>query len=240
MTKRLRIIAGPNGSGKTTLFHYLEKRVCLYDFINADELKLELEKHGYVKIPFAVEKDEVLRIVNASTFDSDVKSVFNSSDVSCRGTEIHFRKSAVSSYTVAALADFIRYAYVNRGRSLTVETVFSHASKLDLLKYAQECEYRNYLYFIATSSPDLNVARVQQRAALGGHDVPQTKIRERYQRCLKYCPQALEYVYRAYFWDNSGKVMQLFAELKPDHCLEVDKKHPQWFDDYVRSCFRDQ
>jgi len=41
--KRLRVIAGPNGSGKTTLYRELKDKIPLYDFINADEIKLQTE-----------------------------------------------------------------------------------------------------------------------------------------------------------------------------------------------------
>ena len=42
--KRLRIFAGPNGSGKTMLYRDLKDKIQLYDFINADEIELLLEK----------------------------------------------------------------------------------------------------------------------------------------------------------------------------------------------------
>ena len=38
------------------------------------------------------------------------------------------------------------------------------------------------MWFVGLSSPELHVARVRSRAARGGHDVPEQKIRERYDR----------------------------------------------------------
>ena len=38
------------------------------------------------------------------------------------------------------------------------------------------------VWFVGLSSPDLHVARVRSRVARGGHDVPEEKIRERYDR----------------------------------------------------------
>lgn len=40
------------------------------------------------------------------------------------------------------------------------------------------------VWFCGLASPDLHVARVRARVAMGGHDIPETRIRER-------CPQAL-------------------------------------------------
>ena len=38
------------------------------------------------------------------------------------------------------------------------------------------------MWFVGLSSPELHVARVRSRVAHGGHDIPETKIRERYDR----------------------------------------------------------
>ncbi len=38
------------------------------------------------------------------------------------------------------------------------------------------------MWFVGLSSPELHLARVQSRVAHGGHDVPEAKIRERYDR----------------------------------------------------------
>jgi len=48
-TKRLRIFAGPNGSGKSSLVKLVEKlNVDLGIFINADEIKKELNSHRFL------------------------------------------------------------------------------------------------------------------------------------------------------------------------------------------------
>ena len=38
------------------------------------------------------------------------------------------------------------------------------------------------IWFVGLSSPELHVARVRARVARGGHDIPEEKIRERYDR----------------------------------------------------------
>ena len=38
------------------------------------------------------------------------------------------------------------------------------------------------MWFVGLSSPELHLARVQSRVVHGGHDIPETKIRERYDR----------------------------------------------------------
>jgi predicted ABC-type ATPase len=47
--KRLRIFAGPNGSGKSTLVKVVNAlHVHLGVFVNADELKTELDRHNFL------------------------------------------------------------------------------------------------------------------------------------------------------------------------------------------------
>jgi predicted ABC-type ATPase len=38
------------------------------------------------------------------------------------------------------------------------------------------------IWFVGLSSPELHIARVRARVARGGHDIPEAKIRERYDR----------------------------------------------------------
>ena len=234
MNKRIRVIAGPNGSGKTTLYHELEKLVNLYDFINADEiLKLLLTCNGHFMLPFALESGELAATINSTSFDNSIKQLYNNGAIQCVGREVQFTSDSVNSYTVAAFADFLRNAYLRRGINFTMETVFSHPSKLQFLEYAKELGYRVYLYFIATDSPELNIARVKQRVKIGGHDVPPEKIISRYSRCLDNLYEALTIVYRAYIWDNSTHPMCFFAELKPERSLEIVGEIPNWFNKYV-------
>jgi predicted ABC-type ATPase len=53
-------------------------------------------------------------------------------------------------------------------QTFTFETVLSHSSKLGFLQQAGQMGYKNYLYFVCTVDPTINIARVAQRVALGG------------------------------------------------------------------------
>ena len=229
--KRLRVIAGPNGSGKTTLYRELKDTIPLYDFINADEIKLQLEKDHRIELPFQLDPGELADTVSGTTFPETLKEFFRDGRITGSGNVIRFSPDSVNTYSAAVLADFLRTAYLTRGLNFTVETVFSHPSKLRFLESARKAGYRIYLYLIATEDPKLNIRRVKQRVDLGGHDVPQEKIISRYTLCLDNFYDSLEFAYRAYFWDNSACQMRLFAELKPDHSLETldDGPVPNWF-----------
>jgi predicted ABC-type ATPase len=70
------------------------------------------------------------------------------------------------------LAYFLREELLKQNLKFSFETVFSHRSKLDIMKRAAENGYKVYLYFVSTESPDINIYRVSLRKEKGGHDVP--------------------------------------------------------------------
>jgi predicted ABC-type ATPase len=143
-----------------------------------------------------------------------------------------------SSYIGSMLADYLRDCYVGSEEKLfSFETVFSHKSKVDFLKIAKDKGWEVYLYFIGTSNPLVNCARVRERALKGEHDVPQDKIIERYTRSLDNLFSALQYCRRAYVFDNSLANMQLIAIKNPDNSIIISNEDsiPQWVDEYMLS-----
>lgn len=89
--------------------------------------------------------------------------------------------------------------------SFVTETVFSHRSKLDLVKEAKQSGYRVILYHVGVDSSDLAAARVATRVEAGGHDVPPEKIAARYSRTQNLIPQAAEIADITMVFDNSGR-----------------------------------
>lgn len=88
-------------------------------------------------------------------------------------------------------------------RDIIYETVFSHPSKLELIRSAISKGYFVRLFFICTESPRINVDRVAERFGKGGHTVPGNKVTERYNRALLYGAEAMRFVQRGYLYDNS-------------------------------------
>jgi predicted ABC-type ATPase len=102
-----------------------------------------------------------------------------------------------------AIADRERAQCLETQESFSFETVMSHPSKVELLGLAKAKGFKVAVYFVATESVDLNVGRVRQRVALGGHDVPENKIRERYPRTLAQLPAAIAMADEVVLFDNS-------------------------------------
>lgn len=74
----------------------------------------------------------------------------------------------------------------------------------------------------------------KQSGCLGGHNVPESKIRERYDRCMKQIKTALPFLHRAYFFDNISEAPLFFAEYEQDSdFIFHEELLPGWFRHYV-------
>ena len=143
------------------------------------------------------------------------------------------------SYITATIADYVRAELLLAGSSFTFETVMSHPSKVEFFRRARDHGFKTYLYFVALESSDANRDRVHNRAELGGHDVPEDKIRDRYERSMQLLTSALEASYRAFLFDNSIQPVWL-AELTPKGTLELRvgrESLPKWFTIHVSPSF---
>lgn len=112
------------------------------------------------------------------------------------------------------IADFIRKSLLLNDERFSFETVFSHRSKLDIMRKAREAGYKVYLYFISTESPRINIDRVKIRVRQNGHNVPEDLIVSRYYRSLDLLYEAAQLAYQAYFFDNSEGKPRLIAHFK--------------------------
>jgi predicted ABC-type ATPase len=110
------------------------------------------------------------------------------------------------SYEAARVADIVRHELVDQRQSFCMETVFSDpaGSKLQFLREAQACGYTVVFLYFRLADAALSAARVMQRVARGGHDVPDEKLAARFVRTLRNAAAALTFVDLALVIDNSS------------------------------------
>ena len=106
------------------------------------------------------------------------------------------------SYDAAGVAAERRSKLIAHRVSFVAETVFSHESKLELVQAAVDAGYLVTLH-VVTVPKALAVARVANRVGVGGHGVPEDKIRERYLRLWPLVAAAIGVVDNAAVYDNS-------------------------------------
>lgn len=90
------------------------------------------------------------------------------------------------------------------GETFCFETLFSHESKLELIKNAKSNGYEVILVFIHLNTPELNILRVFQRVENGGHIVPNDKIISRIPRSIENLKKAISIVDKVALVDNSS------------------------------------
>lgn len=110
------------------------------------------------------------------------------------------------SETILKAANYcseLREQCLEAKKSFVFETVFSAQNKIDFVIRAKQAGFFIRIFFISTSNPAINAARIANRVMKGGHDVPITKIISRYYKSIRYCKTVSSIVDRLYVYDNS-------------------------------------
>lgn len=110
---------------------------------------------------------------------------------------------AAHGYEAAAIAATLRDVKLTARESFATETVFSHSSKVELVHRAVSDGYKVTLHVVLIPE-DLAVARVANRVVLGGHSVPEAKIRQRHRRLWTHILAAIELASVAHLYDNTS------------------------------------
>ena len=99
-------------------------------------------------------------------------------------------------------------ALLDARQDFNFETTLSSQQALNVMSRAKDRGYRVELAFIILRSPDLHVARVKQRVAQGGHDIPIETIRRRYGRSLDNLRQAVGLADQTIVYDNTEPTLR--------------------------------
>ncbi len=230
----MRVFAGPNGSGKSSIIkQILETKVSknkTLDFgiyVNADDIASLFQNTTckFEKYNISATLPEILDIANNSGLINDKFSLdrfkacicFENNQVSINHTVADEKDDKPYERIAQIIADYLRKKLLENEAKFSFETVFSHESKIDIIRKAKEQGYKVYLYFVSTEDPWINVYRVKVvRVGELGHDVDEDKIVNRYYRSMDQMYEAAQHCYQAYFFDNSsnGNNHSLFAHFK--------------------------
>jgi len=114
----------------------------------------------------------------------------------------------------AIKAEELREEMIRNKKDFTFETVLSTERNINLLRNAKEQGYFVRGIYVLTSDVNINVARINARVALGGHGVPEDKIRARYERALKLIPELVEVCDILHVYDNTDVPFRIFKKRK--------------------------
>ena len=124
------------------------------------------------------------------------------------------RTTLCSDLEAAIKAEELRESMIVQKKNFTFETVLSTERNLLLLEKAKEQGYFVRGIYVLTANADINVARVSAREALGGHGVPEEKIRTRYTKALSLIPKLVEVCDILHIYDNTVEPFRIFKKRK--------------------------
>ncbi len=118
--------------------------------------------------------------------------------------------------------------YVRSRESFAVETTLAGNWTNFAIKSALERRFFTRLFYICLDNPERSIQRVQERVALGGHDVPDADVRRRYGRSLANAGKLLRIVDQGLVFDNSGAEPRPVFEIRKGRLLNMADEIPAW------------
>ena len=133
---------------------------------------------------------------------------------------------------------------------LAIETTLGGRTITELLHEACRRGMRVVVWYVGLEGIDLHVERVRQRVVSGGHDIPESKIRERYDRSRENLISLMPGLAELRIYDNSAEFDESTGEIPPPllvvHCRgnEIVERCsmedvPKWAKPIVVAVFRE-
>lgn len=145
----------------------------------------------------------------------------------------HIANAQQRSEAARAWADARRATLLAERTPFASETVFSHPSKLELIRDAQRQGFTVALYIVALDDPARLLDRVAQRVREGGHPVPPERILARYPRTMAHLAQAARLSDVCYLYDAADTAdggPRLVAVRTPKATTALVATLPAWAD----------
>lgn len=111
--------------------------------------------------------------------------------------------------------------------SFSMESTLSGKSALNRIRAANEAGFYVVLNYIGLATPTLNIRRMQERVASGGHWIDPELIRKRYGASLYNLHIALPFADESFIFDNSSMYPQLQLWLDQERYLK-NKHLAEW------------
>ena len=112
--------------------------------------------------------------------------------------------------------------------SFAIETTLSSHGRVDLIRRAKSRGYQVHLVFMGLDSPERCITRIRNRAARGGHFVPDADVRRRYTRSVANAAKALRWADVAHFYDSSGDSPRLILVAMAGTLVWHVEPLPKW------------
>jgi predicted ABC-type ATPase len=121
--------------------------------------------------------------------------------------------------------------YISKRLDFVQESTLSGGSALRLIGKAKAAGYEVDLRYIGVPASEVSQARVAERVASGGHNIPVADIDRRYGRSMTALPAVLALVDTATIYDNAGDQQhRIVAEVRRGTAVFRAPERPKWVD----------
>jgi predicted ABC-type ATPase len=108
---------------------------------------------------------------------------------------------------------------IRRRESYSFESTLGANTIPRLLREAAQSGFRVKVWFVGLSSAEQHISRVRARVAAGGHDIPEAKIRERWNGSRRNIIMLLPYLTELRVFDNSQERDPVTGVIPPPKLL---------------------
>ena len=144
--------------------------------------------------------------IGESEFSSQGSPVFNPDTVAQQIRNLHpdIPLTLANAHAWQIGKSLLEQAITN-GQDYRFETTLGGRTIAQLLEQAARAGHRLHVWFCGLASADLHLRRVRSRVAHGGHDIPEEKIRERWNRSRENLIRLLPLIDHLRVYDNSAE-----------------------------------
>lgn len=145
--------------------------------------------------------------------------------VSCNGDKLLGGKKALKIINTC----------LEKGYNFTQETTLSGKLIEKTIQRAKEKGYFIKLYYVAVGTADESIARIKNRVAKGGHNIPEEDVIRRYNKRFTDLARILPLCDEAEFFDNENGFVQV-AEYMGGEIIKKGEYIPLWLSEAMKIC----
>lgn len=119
--------------------------------------------------------------------------------------------------------------FLQQGISFTQETTLSGHRVLRTIQEAKNSDYSIRIFYVGLNTLDESLQRIKSRVKKGGHDIPESDVRRRFQSRFSDLLSVLPFCDEGTFFDNENGFVEV-ARYKNGRILRTDtgRAGPKW------------
>jgi len=126
------------------------------------------------------------------------------------------------------IATLQRRALIHAGESFAMETTLTGNSERRVMADARAAGHKINLVYVGLADALISLARVRERVARGGHDIPAQIIMRLYAKSLLNLPAAMDFAERVFLLDNTGTRHRLLVTIDNRQIRHQSQYLPAW------------